>query len=597
MMSSFTQSLRTPWRRNAACLQTLATAAAVFLATSCAWGDTRTWDGKHDTSKIEVTVVYFTPRDRRPLADWRERVDYFCRRIEQFHAREFGSQSALKTVVHPEPFVSEATTAELRRGDGDFIFFKTLRETDARLKFAQGERAAYPILLVLGEINWRPLDDFYRLHPRDGQLVFEGNYNSGEHFPGAESGGARATYLADRGVGWGLVSADGWRVPYRGSDCVVYHEGVGHTVGLPHPEPGNGSVMSLGQYQGWISESWLDKEQKSRMKWQPEKADESPQIQLFSHFRALPKPQVPRPGEAVSLTLDWPEKAEVKSLRVRYQTSVDGPWIDIQQRWEGAAPAKADLGKFDRATPISYRVDTELKNGATAELWGYFQVRQQPSVPPQPYALSPDLIAPAAEDATTAKIDKLPKEEIDLLEMTDPKTEWTSGEWTKADGKLVGPKQFGARLELPYSPPQEYRLVLVVEPLDEPNGLILGNRSGERRFATLFNYKPQEAGLSAIEDIDGKNVGNETTFQGNLFKKGRTSQVIVTVRTRRITMAVDGRTIVDWSGTADHLSLSEYWKTPSDSALFLGCYDCRYRFHRITLEPITGTGKKLVKQP
>lgn len=542
-------------------------------------------------------MVYFTPRDRRPLADWRERVDYFCRRIEQFHDREFGSQSALKTIVHPEPFVSEATTAELRRGDGDFIFFKTLRETDARLKFAQGERAAYPILLVLSEINWRPLDDFYRLHPRNGQLVFEGNYNSGEHFPGAESGGARATYLADRGVGWGLVSADGWRVPYRGSDCVVYHEGVGHTVGLPHPEPGNGSVMSLGQYQGWISESWLDKEQKSRMKWQPEKADESPQIQLFSHFRALPKPQVPRPGEAVSLTLDWPEKAEVKSLRVRYQTSVDGPWIDIPQRWEGAAPTKADLGKFDRATPISYRVDTELKNGATAELWGYFQVRQQPSVPPQPYALSPDLIAPAAEDATTAKIDKLPKEEIDLLEMTDPKTEWTSGEWTKADGKLVGPKQFGARLELPYSPPQEYRLVLVVEPLDEPNGLILGNRSGERRFATLFNYKPQEAGLSAIEDIDGKNVGNETTFQGNLFKKGRTSQVIVTVRTRRITMAVDGRTIVDWSGTADHLSLSEYWKTPSDSALFLGCYDCRYRFHRITLEPITGTGKKLVKQP
>lgn len=591
---------KTPWaqrRRCLTCLRSLAAAAAVLIAASCAWGDTRTWDGKHDTSKIEVTVVYFTPRDRRPLADWRERVDYFCRRIEQFHDREFGSQSALKTIVHPEPFVSEATTAELRRGDGDFIFFKTLRETDARLKFAQGERAAYPILLVLSEINWRPLDDFYRLHPRNGQLVFEGNYNSGEHFPGAESGGARATYLADRGVGWGLVSADGWRVPYRGSDCVVYHEGVGHTVGLPHPEPGNGSVMSLGQYQGWISESWLDKEQKSRMKWQPEKADESPQIQLFSHFRALPKPQVPRPGEAVSLTLDWPEKAEVKSLRVRYQTSVDGPWIDIPQRWEGAAPTKADLGKFDRATPISYRVDTELKNGATAELWGYFQVRQQPSVPPQPYALSPDLIAPAAEDATTAKIDKLPKEEIDLLEMTDPKTEWTSGEWTKADGKLVGPKQFGARLELPYSPPQEYRLVLVVEPLDEPNGLILGNRSGERRFATLFNYKPQEAGLSAIEDIDGKNVGNETTFQGNLFKKGRTSQVIVTVRTRRITMAVDGRTIVDWSGTADHLSLSEYWKTPSDSALFLGCYDCRYRFHRITLEPITGTGKKLVKQP
>jgi hypothetical protein len=71
--------------------------------------------------------------------------------------------------------------------------------------------------------------------------------------------------------------------------------------------------------------------------------------------------------------------------------------------------------------------------------------------------------------------------------------------------------------------------------------------------------------------------------------------VIVTVLAKRITMSVDGRTIVDWLGTANQLSLSDYWKTPDDSALFLGCYDCRYRFHRITLEPISGTGKTLAK--
>lgn len=372
-----------------------------------AFGGMKTWDGKHDVDRIDVTVVYFVPRDRTPLPDWKERVDYFRRRIELFHRREFEGQSTLTTSRQDEPFISEQTTAELRPGDGDAIFFRTLREADRRLKFAQGEHTAFPILLVLSEINWRPLDDFYRLHPVDGKLVFEGNYNHSQHFPGATSGGARATYLADRGVGWGLVSADGWRVPYRGTDCVVYHEGCGHTVGLPHPEPGDNSVMSFGQYRGWISESWIDKEQKIRLGWQPKPPPADPQLKLFSKFRALPEPRVPKPNQPVHLALNWPDGAKVASLRVRIQTSVRGPWIEVAQAWDGDAPHSAAVGTFDRATPVSYRCDAVLKDGSTAELWGYFQVRAKPDENPQPSVASPDLIIPmpkpkpSSENATT----------------------------------------------------------------------------------------------------------------------------------------------------------------------------------------------------
>ncbi len=99
--------------------------------------DTKTWDGRWDTSKIEVSVVYFVPSDRTPLHDWNDRVRYFCKRIEQFHDREFQGQSSLKTMVHPEPLKSELTTHELRKGDADAIFFRTLQECDRRLKFAQ----------------------------------------------------------------------------------------------------------------------------------------------------------------------------------------------------------------------------------------------------------------------------------------------------------------------------------------------------------------------------------------------------------------------------------------------------------------------------
>ena len=358
-------------------LQKLSFLLLIPLIADAATAGTQTWDGRHSIDRIAVTMVYFVPSDRTPLPDWRERVDYFRGRIEQFHAREFQGQSQLSVHVPDEPFVSEWTTIQLRDGDGDAIFFKTLREVDERLQFGRDEEA-FPILLVLSDINWRPLDDFYRLKPGEAGPEFEGNFSGGEHFPGAKSGGARATYLAEARKGWGLVSADGWRVPYRGSDCVVYHEGCGHTVGLPHPEPGNGSVMSLGQYRGWISESWLDRDQKARLGWTPPETEPDLSGDLFTHFRALPDPKAPQPDEEVSLHFDWPRGAEVGEMQVRVQTDPFGPWMDCRVVIEDGAVSRVSMGAFDRPTPVSYRVDVKFTDGQTAELWGYFQVRRRP---------------------------------------------------------------------------------------------------------------------------------------------------------------------------------------------------------------------------
>ncbi|MCO8120667.1 hypothetical protein NHH03_02875 [Stieleria sp. TO1_6] len=556
---------------------------------------TTTWDGAHDTSEIEVTMVYFVPSDRQALPDWKERLEYYASRISAFHGREFQGQSKLKTVIHPQPFRSPQTTTQLRQGDANRIFFRTLGQVDRELEFAAEKSSAFPILLVLSEINWKPLDDFYRLHPENGQLVFEGNYNDGQHFPGATSGGARATYLADRGVGWGLVSADGWRVPYRGSDCVVYHEGCGHTVGLPHPEPGNGSVMSLGQYRGWISESWLDRDQKAKMGWQPETSEPSEDaFALFSKFRAIPQPTIPRPGQTVTLKLDWPHDAKLKSMRVCYQTAVSGPWVDVQQPDDSSLSASVSLASFDRPTPVSYRVDVELENGQSTQLWGYFQVREDDQTVPQPFDRSIDLVD-RSQDAVAGVVAPLPAGTIDLLAKLDVDRAWSVGEWTTSNGQLTSPKQYGARVELPFQPASEYQLTLIVQPLDEPNGLIVGGRSGSHRFLSLFSYRQGESRLSAIENVDGRNVGNQTTFTGDVFQKDRLSEVIVTVNHDRVRMLVDGHLIADWKGRPEQLSLGDYWKTPNEQSLFLGSYDCRYRFHRITVTPLVGRATERVK--
>ncbi len=574
---------------------TLLLLALAILLPSVLLADTKTWDGKHSTTQIEVTVVYFLPQDRPPLPDWRERVDYYCQRITEFHQREFDQQSTLKTVARPEPFRSARTTTQLRSGDANFIFFQTLQEVHDALKFGEGEHQAFPILLVLSDINWKPLDDFYRLHPTPRGLEHEGNMGGGRHFPGAESGGARATYLDDRGIGWGLVSADGWRVPYSGSDCVVYHEGVGHTVGLPHPDELNNSVMGLGQYAGGINESFLNIDQKERLGWKRSKA--APSESLFTKFRAIPDPVVPQPGQEVRLKCDWPKNAQFESLRVRVQTDLWGAWHEVLAtvNADGSGPELISLGKFDRPTPVSYRINAVLKDGQKAELWGYLQVRGADDQPPRPAQLTGDL-APVVSAPTPG--DPVPfalatGAEVDLLPLVDLDQDGVSGKWTKDKEGITSPKAFGARIELPYVPPEEYDLRATVEPLDSPHGLILGQRSGDQRFAVLLGYDTGKATRSALENIDRQNVGNPSTMTGPVFIQNRSSQVICSIRKTGVTVRVDGRIAIQWDGDAKQLSLGEYWETPHKETLFLGAYDCRYRVSQLTLITHSGTGKPL----
>ncbi len=546
----------------------------------------KTWDGRHSIEKIAVRVVYFVPNDRKPLRDWQDRAAYYCRRIEQFHQREYGGQSTLTTTLESEPVVSSMSTTQLRDGDANAIFFKTLREVDERLKFAQDETNAFPILLALSEINWKPLNDFYRVNPGKDGFEFEGNFHNGQHFPGAASGGARATYLADQRKGWGLVSADGWRVPYRGSDCVVYHEGVGHTVGLPHPKPGNGSVMSQGQYRGWLSESWLDKEQKLHMGWAPEEQPKiDSKLELFTKFRALPEPINPKPGQEVSLKFDWPNDVKVKDCSVRFQTDMHGSWVESPASITDASLGLLDsivIGTFDSPTPVSYRVNVTLRDGRTAEIWGYFQVRDVDGAFPVPFRS-----AKTVSDTPEPEPRLTQKNEVDVLAMLNVEDAWKQGNWTEdVQGRLLSPIAFGTRIELPVDVPQQYRMTVIAEPLDEPNGLLIGSRMGEHRFATLINYRPKDVGLSALENVDGRNVGNATTVERNLLKKNRLSQIIVTVLIDQVTVSVDGENIIRWTGSADKLSLGDYWSTPNKQALFLGTYDCRYRFYRVSLSEI-----------
>ena len=161
----------------------------------------------------------------------------------------------------------------------------------------------------MSEINWREMDDFRRIAFVNGMPAFDGSLDAeGRHFPGAQSGGSRATYSAEEALGMGLTSADGWRVPYSGSDSAFYHEAVGHPIGLDHPEPMDDSVMGIAQHKFWINQTWVNPSQKRALGWTDETGvkvvrlpDKARTSDLFTAFTATPEParaQAERAGEA-----------------------------------------------------------------------------------------------------------------------------------------------------------------------------------------------------------------------------------------------------------------------------------------------------------
>ncbi len=83
---------------------------------------------------------------------------------------------------------------------------------------------------------------------------------------------------------------------------------------------------------------------------------------------------VPKPNQPVMLRFNWPERGKVRTVKIRLQTDLDGPWRAIRVRPSNGPPAEADIGSFDRPTPVSYRVDASLDDGRSVELWGYFTV-------------------------------------------------------------------------------------------------------------------------------------------------------------------------------------------------------------------------------
>lgn len=184
---------------------------------------------------------------------------------------------------------------------------------------------------------------------------------------------------------------------------------------------------------------------------------------------------------------------------------------------------------------------------------------------------------------------------VDLLALIDPKQDSVDGEWTVEGRVLVcAQKRPWARIQIPYTPPDEYDLTIVAERKEGLEAINIGLvRAGSLFHAVVdgFAFKGLQSGLSTIDGRTADN--NETTVRGQLLANDVASTVVCSVRKEGVTMTVDGKKIFDWKGDYKRLGNHPALRMPRADVLYLNAFNCIYRFSKISLTAVSGQGKKL----
>jgi hypothetical protein len=197
---------------------------------------------------------------------------------------------------------------------------------------------------------------------------------------------------------------------------------------------------------------------------------------------------------------------------------------------------------------------------------------------------------------SAAPLDPLPPGAIDLLSLVELPKDAVSGKWKRDGRDLITPMLAGrpSSLLVPYSPPEEYDLVVVGERAGGVEALYLGLVQGPAQFSVIVDGKSDKGYQTGIECIDGQGFRNNTTSRrGRLITSGRRFKVEARVRESRLNISVDGTEVIAWRGDFSRLTPGTFLLFPHPRAFYLGAWESRYVLSQVYLVPKKGAGSAL----
>jgi hypothetical protein len=181
---------------------------------------------------------------------------------------------------------------------------------------------------------------------------------------------------------------------------------------------------------------------------------------------------------------------------------------------------------------------------------------------------------------------------VDLLKLIDPAQDAILGPWTLDANGLRCTAAGGTRPQLlvPYLPPEEYDLNMVVERKSGAHYIILGMMSGAARFALVLDSWPSQGYIYGLQFVDGKFVkDNETNRKGQFLMVGKPVTVTCAVRRSGVSVTLDGKQIINWNSGYERLSA---FSGAPPRGLFFELFESSYEISRLTLTPLGEEGTR-----
>jgi hypothetical protein len=194
---------------------------------------------------------------------------------------------------------------------------------------------------------------------------------------------------------------------------------------------------------------------------------------------------------------------------------------------------------------------------------------------------------------------------VNLLALIDPKKDnYRQGaKWSFNQGSLIATRRgWGQlpRVKVPYIPPDEYDLDLEVTRLAAVHtkggqALRIGLAGGQNRFQVIVDGgMPFRTSICHVDVQNPESKDNPTVVTATVLSTGRRTKIRCEVRNEGVKVSADGKTLIDWRGGFDRISIDKAWAAPNGLPLHLGRGDkTALAVHSLVLTPISGPGRAL----
>ncbi len=185
---------------------------------------------------------------------------------------------------------------------------------------------------------------------------------------------------------------------------------------------------------------------------------------------------------------------------------------------------------------------------------------------------------------------------VDLLQLIRPSEDAVAGDWKFAGKALKSDASDHARLRILYSTTEYYDLRLTAQRNTSNEALGVGLVLPQTQVMVIIDGWPKYGHVLGLDAIDGKSCeNNETTRKGPSIVNGKPFELACSVRKNKISVTLDGRKIIDWSGDFKRLAVQPNNAIADRRSLFLLTHKAEFQFSHIEIRPIPRTAPQTQK--